>query len=87
MEEKITVTLEKIGDFVFDEGSYRTVDKSLFDTLVDARTEGDDGSEGQPKMVFFKDKVDYANNAWKCNIDASKPIYVNEKNQIFCFRG
>lgn len=83
------VTLVKMGDFTFEEKSYKSVDKSLFDMLVDVKSEnvGAEGEESLPEMIYFKDKTDYANTAWKCNIDETKPIYVNDKNQIFCFRG
>ena len=86
MESKNIVTIVKMGDFTFDESSYKKVDKSLFDVLVDAKSEGDESNAHHPEMFFFKDKTEYANASWKYDIDDTKPIYVNDKNQIFCFR-
>ena len=91
MEEKakFQVTLVQVADFSFDEASYKTVDKSVFDMLVEVKSPNPDvkDSQGVPEMYCFKDKNDYANNAWKCDIDASKPVYVSDKGRIFCFRG
>ena len=88
MEEKKIVTLVKMGDFTFDESLYKSVDKSLFDMLVDMKSENPEVAAAErEEMLFFKDKAEYANNAWKYTIDESKPVYVNDKGQIFCFRG
>ena len=87
MEEKMIVTLVKMGDFTFNEESYKAVDKSLFDMLVDMKSENPEEERVElPEMFYFKDKTEYANTAWKYDIDEAKPVYVNDKNQIFCFR-
>lgn len=88
MEGKTMVTLVKKADFTFDENSYKSVDKSLFDMLVDVKTpEDNEGAVAKPEVIVFKDKAEYANSAWMYNIDETKPVYVNDKNQIFCFCG
>ena len=89
MEEKFKITLINKADFVFDERSYKTVDKPLFDMLVGAQTGEEKGEEPEelPEVYVFKNKDEYVKNAWKYDIDATKPVYVNDKNQIFCFRG
>ena len=87
MEEKMMVTLVKMGDFTFNEESYKAVDKGLFDMLVDMKSENPEEERDElPEMFYFKDKTEYANTAWKYDIDETKPVYVNDKNQIFCFR-
>ena len=87
MEEKTIVTLVKMGDFTFDESSYKPVDKKLFDMLVDMKSDNPEvEKEPQPEMFYFKDKTAYANTAYKYDIDEEKPVYVDGKGQIFCFR-
>ncbi len=76
-----------MGDFNFDESGYKAVDKELFDMLVDMKSENPEvETETLPEMFYFKDKTAYANTAWKYDIDAEKPVYVDSKGQIFCFR-
>lgn len=90
MEGKYKITLVNKADFVFDEQAYKTVDKSLFDMLVGAMSTNPDSEteeEKLPEVYVFKNKDEYAKNAYKFDIDETKPVYVNEKNQIFCFRG
>lgn len=76
-----------MGEFTFNEASYKPVDKKLFDMLVDAKTENpEEEKEVLSEMFYFKCKADYAETAWMYDIDETKPVYVNDKNQIFCFR-
>ena len=87
MEEKTIVTLVKMGDFTFDESAYKPVDKNLFDMLVDMKSDNPEAEkEPQPEMFYFKDKTAYTNTAYKYDIDEEKPVYVDGKGQIFCFR-
>lgn len=87
MEEKQKVTLIQMGEFTFNEASYKPVDKKLFDMLVDAKTENpEEEKEVLSEMFYFKCKADYVETAWMYDIDDTKPVYVNDKNQIFCFR-
>lgn len=78
------VTLIKKGQFVFDPGKYKSVDKGLFDMLVDAQP-GFDGEE-LPIVYYFKNKSEYAKEAGNYDISDDEPIYIDDKNQIFCFR-
>lgn len=88
MEEKnLRVRVNKSGDMTFDESAYKAVDKELFDMLVDVKTENpDEENVVLPEMFYFKDKTVYANTAYKFDIDEEKPVYVDGKGQIFCFR-
>lgn len=86
-EKKMTVRVIRAGEMSFDETSYKSVDKELFDMLVDMKSENvDEEVEKLPEMYYFKDKTAYANTAWKYDIDAEKPVYVDSKGGIFCFR-
>ena len=90
MAEKMKITLVNKAEFMFDESAYKTVDKSVLDMLVGAMStnpESEDTSEKLPEVYVFKSKDDYAKTAYKFDIDESKPAYVNDKGQIFCFRG
>ena len=84
------ITLVNKAEFNFDENAYKTVDKSVLDMLVGAMStnpDAEDSDKQLPEVYVFKSKDDYAHNAYKFDIDEEKPAYVNDKGQIFCFRG
>ena len=86
-DNKFQVRVYRCGDMTFDEASYKQVDKELFDMLVDMKsTNPEEEVETLPEMFYFKDKTAYANTAYKYDIDSEKPVYVDSKGQIFCFR-
>ena len=89
MTNKMKITLVNKAEFTFDEASYKTVDKSVLDMLVGAMSTNPDaeGNEPLPEVYVFKSKEEYAKTSYKFDIDETKPAYVNDKGQIFCFRG
>lgn len=88
MAEKMKITLVNKAEFTFDESAYKTVDKSVLDMLVGAMSTNpdDEKTEGLPEVYVFKTKDEYAKMSYKFDIDETKPVYINDKGQIFCFR-
>ena len=38
-----------------------------------------------PKMVVFKTKEEYQEEAWKYDLDLTKDVLINTKGNIFCY--
>jgi len=38
-----------------------------------------------PKMVVFKTKEEYQDEAWKYDLDLTKEVLINAKGNIFCY--
>ena len=90
MADKIKITLVNKAEFTFDENAYKTVDKSVLDMLVGAMSSNPESETSDmklPEVYVFKSKEEYAKTSYKFDIDESKPAYINDKGQIFCFRG
>lgn len=81
------VILTKESEYDFNASKYTAIPHDVFEMLVEQNTIADSESISLPKVIVFNDKVDYANNAWKHNINTSKDVFVSAKGQIFCFIG
>jgi hypothetical protein len=47
--------------------------------------EGHEEATDIPKMVAFKTKEEFQEEAWKYDIDTDKEVLINSKGSIFCY--
>lgn len=78
------INLIKEANFEFDESKYKSVERDVFDMLVEPdEAQGDPAPESN--VIVFNDKNEYKEKAHMYNLDDTRPIYINSKKQIFCF--
>ena len=87
MKIKCTKITKETRDFNFEETAYTKISSNVLNMLIDnvesKKTETEDSTT---EMLFFKDKEDYKENAEYCNVDLSRPVFVNNQNgSFFCY--
>lgn len=81
MKVKLINTTE--ADFNLSEDKCEKISHNLFRTLTNFECKQEVSTE--PKMVVFKTKEEYSQNACKYDLDLEKDMFINSKGQIFCY--
>lgn len=82
----MNVNLIKIDEasFQFQEDKCERISHSLFRQLLDYKEDKSE-TDDTPKMVVFKTKEEYLQNAGKYDIDLTQDMFINQKGNIFCY--
>ena len=82
----MNVNLIKIDEasFQFQEDKCERISHNLFRQLLDYK-EDESEADTTPKMVVFKTKEEYLQNAGKYDIDLTQDMFINQKGNIFCY--
>lgn len=82
----MNVNLIKIDEasFQFQEDKCERISHNLFRQLLDYKEDKSE-MDDTPKMVVFKTKEEYLQNAGKYDIDLMQDMFINPKGNIFCY--
>lgn len=81
---KVKLFKQEEVEFNLPDEKCEKISHNLFRSLT-GYVEGEDQANDIPKMVVFKTKEEYQNEAHKYNIDLNKEVLINSKGNIFCY--
>lgn len=77
------VNLTKTAVYEFREDKFTAIPNAIFNNLVSGQDCTSEEVEGE--MVFFANVNDYVSGRKDYRFNNEKPVYVNEKGQVFVF--
>jgi hypothetical protein len=81
---KVNLFKQEEVEFNLQEEKCEKISHSLFRSLTGYK-EFDKNEERNPKMVVFKTKEEYQDEAYKYDLDLDKEVLINQKGNIFCY--
>lgn len=82
---KVTLLKKDEVEFNLAEEKCEKLSHNTFRMLTGYK-EGDSPIDSSnPKMVVFKTKEEYMEEAWKYDLDLTKEVLINAKGNIFCY--
>ena len=81
---KVNLFKQEEVEFNLQEEKCEKISHSLFRSLTGYQNQ-DEQDNGNPKMVVFKTKEEYQDEAWKYDLDLDKEVLINQKGNIFCY--
>jgi len=81
---KVNLFKQEEVEFNLPEEKCEKVSHSLFRMLTGYQ-ENQVSENNNPKMVVFKTKEEYQQEAYKYNLDLNKEVLINQKGNIFCY--
>lgn len=77
------VNLTKTAVYEFNEDKFTAIPNTIFNNLVSGQDVKNE--EVEAEMVFFANANDYVSGRKDYRFNNEKPVYVNEKGQVFVF--
>lgn len=77
------VNLTKTAVYDFHEEKFTAIPNAIFNNLISGQEPINEEVEGE--MVFFANVSDYVNGRKDYRFSDNKPVYVNDKGQVFVF--
>lgn len=81
---KVNLFKQEEVEFNLPEEKCEKLSHSLFRMLTGYQ-ENQPSENNNPKMVVFKTKEEYQQEAYKYNLDLNKEVLINQKGNIFCY--
>ena len=81
---KVSLLKKEEVDFNLAEDKCEKLSHNMLRLLIGYKECGHVVSEN-PKMVVFKTKEEYQEEAWKYDLDLTKDALINTKGNIFCY--
>ena len=80
---KVKLVKTEVAEFNLPYDNCERISHELFRSLINFECKEEKSNE--PKMVVFKSKEEYLENACKYDLDLNQSILINPKGQIFCW--
>ncbi len=81
---KVKLFKQEEVEFNLPDEKCEKISHNLFRSLT-GYVDGEDPANDLPKMVVFKTKEEYQQEAYKYDLDLTKEVLINQKGNIFCY--